>query len=78
MRDVCVGGGGVEVGGVCEGGRQWGWERSRDAVMLFFPQMLEEVRAVGSIKTATNLAGHSTADVVVLLKSIPTGRLHTL
>ena len=33
--------------------------------------MLEEVRAVGSMKTLTSLAGHMIADVVVLLKDIP-------
>ena len=36
--------------------------------------MLEEVRAVGSMKTMSNLAGHMTADVVVLMKVIPTSK----
>lgn len=33
--------------------------------------MLEEVRAVGSMKTMTSLAGNMVADVVVLLKDVP-------
>ena len=36
-------------------------------------QMLDEVRAVGSLKKGTALAGNIVADVVVLLRDLPTG-----
>ena len=37
-------------------------------------QMLDEVRAAGSQKKGTSLAGCMTADLIVLLREIPTGR----
>ena len=37
--------------------------------------MLDEVRAAGSQKKGTSLAGCMTADLIVLLREIPTGRL---
>ena len=36
--------------------------------------MLDEVRAAGSQKKGTSLAGCMTADLIVLLREIPTGR----
>ena len=38
-----------------------------------FTQLLDEVRAVGSQKKGTALAGNTVADLVILLRDLPSG-----
>jgi interleukin enhancer-binding factor 2 len=40
-----------------------------------FPAAIEEVREVGSFKKGTMLAKNNIADLVVILKSLPTGEI---
>ena len=40
--------------------------------------MLDEVRAAGSQKKGTSLAGCMTADLIVLLREIPTGKVESV
>jgi interleukin enhancer-binding factor 2 len=44
-------------------------------ILIFFcinQQQVDEIRQVGSFKQGTILAGHKTADFVVILKTLPT------
>lgn len=41
--------------------------------MMFYFQTVEEYREVGSFRKGTMLAGHNIADIVIVLRSLPTG-----
>ena len=42
-------------------------------INIFVLQKVEDIREVGSYKKDTMLAGHKTVDIVVVLRSMPTG-----